>query len=106
MREARGGGGGRRGRAAVVWVLRSLASQHRWRFVWIPPREQGSRSRGERRRRRRREAGGVMGNTALGFIRNCFGLSLTAQPFVIDLIINVETLVNKNLDPGDSFVFE
>lgn len=47
-----------------------------------------------------------MGNTALGFICNCFGLSFTARPFVIDLIINMETLVNKNLDPGDSFVFE
>lgn len=40
-----------------------------------------------------------MGNTALGFICSCFGLSFTARPFVIDLIINVETLVNKNLDP-------
>lgn len=47
-----------------------------------------------------------MENTALGFICNCFDLSFTARPFVIDLIINVETLVNKNLDRGDSFVFE
>ncbi len=35
----------RRRRAAVVWVSGRLASQHRWRFVWILPRERGSRER-------------------------------------------------------------
>lgn len=58
----------RRRRRVAVWVSGRLASRHRWRFVWILPRERGSRKReGESRGEKKEESA----HTAFGFIYNC-----------------------------------
>lgn len=69
-KRSRGGGRWRlrkRRRAAVIWVLGRLASQHRWRFVWSLPRERGNSKREGGREEEKEEPG----LTRFGFKNNC-----------------------------------